>query len=96
MTKEVPFKSIRITLSEEAIRMLGSLRYVGTFRSDSMTVEECIRTIYDVAEELSASMQRAADKGEKPIPPLEQAIILQRIGLRLKRFVKPPKKKQKT
>lgn len=91
--EEVPFKSVKVTLSEEAIRMLGTLRYRGAFRSDSMTVEECIRRMYDICEDIGELLQLGEDRGEK-LTSEEQAVALQRIGIRVKRFVPPIKKKQ--
>jgi len=84
--EEVPFKSMKITISEEAMDMLDRLRIAGAFRSYSMTVEEIIRGLYDVAVEIAAGIREAADRNER-LSPNEQAIALQRIGLRLKRFV---------
>jgi len=52
MSEEVPFKSMKITLSEEAVEKLNKLRQGGAFRSDSATIEECIRAINDMIDDL--------------------------------------------
>ena len=93
--EEVPFKSIKITLSEDALDMLDALRKVGSFRSYSMTVEECIRSIFDVSQDITGSIQHAREMGTKPISPIQQSVILQRLSLRLKRFIRPPKEEKK-
>lgn len=46
------FKPIRITLSEEAFNRLEVVMKVAKFRSYSSTIEECIRAIYDVMDEI--------------------------------------------
>jgi len=52
MSEEVPFKSMKITLSEEAYEKLNILRQGGAFRSDSATIEECIRAVNDMLDDL--------------------------------------------
>lgn len=92
--EEEPFQKIRLTLSEVAIEKLDMLKKVGYFRSNSSTVEECIRVMYDIADEISMLVQEAEDIGEKA-SLRDQAIVLQRIGIRASRFVRKPKEKQK-
>jgi hypothetical protein len=92
---EKPFRKIRLTLSEVAIEKLARLRDVGYFRSDSSTVEECIRVMDDIADEISALVQEGEDTGKK-VSLQNQAIVLQRIDVRASRFVRKPKKKQKS
>ena len=48
MSEEKPFTSMRITLSDEAIRKLGVIRKRGRFRSNSGTIEEVIRAIFEL------------------------------------------------
>jgi Arc/MetJ-type ribon-helix-helix transcriptional regulator len=84
--EEVPFRSMKITLSEEALERLAELRRGGAFRSDSATIEECIRTISDVVNDLVAEAQRALQFKEEFIPIAVQAETLRRIVLRIKRF----------
>ena len=89
MSEEVPFKSMKITLSEEALQKLCELRTGGAFRSDSATIEECIRTMYTIIEDLKLEIRRLPkDKDGKPeIMALDrQAEILRRIGFMVARF----------
>ena len=51
MNKERPFKSIRISLSDDAVVMLEGLKKSGQFRSYSSTIEEAIRTLHELAME---------------------------------------------
>jgi hypothetical protein len=95
MSQEVPFRSVKITLSEEALDRLASLRFIGSFRSDSATIEECIRAVHDIAEDLCLELDRQAKarlgsksfKETEVIPLDMQAEQLRRIGFRLARFV---------
>ena len=86
MSEEVPFKSIKITLSEEALRMLGNLRKRGSFRSNSMTIEECIRALHELSDDLGGIFQKSIDE-DKPIPNEERRSAFKRYALRLARFV---------
>jgi hypothetical protein len=52
MSEEIPFKSMKITLSEEAYEKLTILRQGGAFRSDSATIEECIRAVNGMIDDL--------------------------------------------
>lgn len=56
MSEEVPFKSMKITLSEEALEKLSELRQGGAFRSDSATIEECIRVTRDLITDAQADL----------------------------------------
>ena len=51
MGGEKPFKSMRITLSDDAVVMLESLKKSGQFRSDSATIEEVIRMLHELVTE---------------------------------------------
>lgn len=84
--EEVPFKSMKITLSEEALDMLAILRKKGYFRSNSMTIEECIRAIHDISGDIRAHIVYYKGKGEQ-VPPAEQLSAYKRYALRLARFV---------
>lgn len=56
MNKKKPFKSLRITLSDDAVVMLDGLKKSGKFRSHSATIEEAIRTLHElVTEHLAVS-----------------------------------------
>ena len=92
MSEETPFKSIKITLSEEAIRKLSGLRKGGSFRSDSATIEECIRTTFDISEDIFSELEiwNEKNKGKKKVMPIAlQAELLKRVGMRLDRFGDP-------
>ena len=52
MSEEAELKSLRITLSEEAFDRLEQIMKDAKFRSYSSTVEECVRTIYDVMKDI--------------------------------------------
>jgi len=65
MVKESPFKSIRITLSEDAIVMLDGLKRSGKFRSYSAAVEETIRTLHDLLTEHAGLRYRINRLGER-------------------------------
>lgn len=58
---EEEFKSIRITLSEEAFAQLEQIMNDAKFRSNSSTVEECIRTLYDIIGNLSLLIGKRGD-----------------------------------
>ena len=87
LRKEVPFKSIKITLSEEAINRLAQLRSRGSLRSDSATIEECIRTIYDISIDIAAEVDRTIRGNQKFMPVHIQAETLRRIAIRMLRFI---------
>ena len=94
--EEVPFKSIKITLSEEAIDMLTTLRLKGAFRSNSMTIEGCIRAIYEICGDIQTYLRFYRDKNEI-VPNVEQLSAYKRYVLRLARFIeveKPLKTKE--
>ncbi len=59
MSEETPFKSMKITLSDEALFKLGQLRQGGAFRSDSAAIEECIRAINSMIEDLLFEIARS-------------------------------------
>ena len=48
------FKPIRITLSDEAFYRLDKIMNDARFRSYSSTIEECIRAVYDITNEIYA------------------------------------------
>jgi len=93
MSEEVPFKSLKITLSDEAIAKLQKLRTTAALRSDSATIEECIRTFYEIAMDVYYEADRAAQSALstnsklKPIDIGTQAELLRKIFLRMTRFV---------
>ena len=89
-TEEEPFQKIKVTLSEIAIEKLAKLRKEGYFRSDSATIEECIRSMSEIVEEIQALMNRVA---EKKVTNEYRLNVLIRIGLRTRRFIRKPEKK---
>ena len=48
MSEEKPFKSMRITLSDDAVEKLTIIKKRGRFRSYSGTIEEVIRAMYEL------------------------------------------------
>lgn len=90
--EEEPFRKIRLTLSEDAIEKLGILRKRGYFRSDSMTVEESIRTIYavltDIDSVLTSSFKSLEQKDHFDFSDEEIKLLLELIIARLDRFTK--------
>ena len=76
------FKSIRITLSEEAFDRMEEIMKKASFRSYSSTVEECIRAIYDVIRDLNRVMGTEG----KLHTPTELAYEYKTIATRLSRF----------
>ena len=88
MSKEgTPFRSIKITLSEEAMDRLAKLRVKGSLRSDSATVEECIRIIYDIATDIGSEIDRVVRGNQKSMPIGQQAEALRRTAIRVGRFI---------
>jgi len=58
------FKPIRITLSEEAFDRMGTIMKDAAFRSCSSTIEECIRAVFDIINEIHAV---AGKRGDPPL-----------------------------
>lgn len=85
-TEEEPFQKIRLTFSEVAIEKLAVLRTQGYFRSDSATVEECIRGMYDIVEDFYAMLLKAKTK-DKKLTNDEKLALLLRIGVAIRRFM---------
>lgn len=52
MSEEAEFKSMRITISDEASARLEGIMKRASFRSYSSTVEECIRVVHDLTSEI--------------------------------------------
>jgi len=84
MSEELPFKSIKITLSEEALDMLEEIKRRGCFRSYSMAIEESIRALFDVLNDLDLGMRHAKDG--KPIPDEKKLEVVRDVAVRLSRF----------
>lgn len=91
MSEETPFKSLKITLSEEAIDKLAELKQGGAFRSDSATIEESIRVTYAIMEDFLSEISRGDKDKNGQLKPLSlelQAEMLRRVLLRVSRFGK--------
>ena len=59
--EEVPFRSMKITLSEVAVETLDKIVKKASFRSSSSGIEECIRATYDVIEEIESVAGKRGD-----------------------------------
>jgi metal-responsive CopG/Arc/MetJ family transcriptional regulator len=82
---ESPFKSLKITLSDEALARLDEIVRKASFRSYSSGVEECIRVVYDVmAETYSVIGELNAPITTPTIE--EESRGFQRIVMRMSRF----------
>ena len=109
MSQEEPsFKSLRITLSEEALRRLDQVMKEAAFRSSSSTVEECIRVVYEIMRDLKAQEEFSRKRGGE-FSDEEMRDTFLRLTARMARFtgsialttpkanIKPrPKPKQKS
>lgn len=85
MAEEIPFKSVKITLSEEALSKLDFIIKDAAFRSYSSGIEECIRVVYDLMQEIYSTI---GDRNE-PITLAtreKQAEAFNRIIMRMARF----------
>ena len=58
---EEEFKSIRITLSHEAFDRLEKIMKGAKFRSNSSTIEECIRVLYDIMKDITSVIGKRGD-----------------------------------
>jgi len=83
--KKLPFKSIKVTLSTEALSRLNSIVNQASFRSFSSGVEECIRAVYDIMEDIYAVIGER-DEPIIGISEFESARAFERIGMRMSRF----------
>lgn len=79
------FKSLRITLSEEAFDRMEKIMKGAAFRSYSATIEECIRTIHDLMEEIYAMAGRRGTPNTHPTA-LERSASFDRIVMKMNRF----------
>lgn len=79
------FKAIRITLSEEAFERLETIMKTASFRSNSSAIEECIRVVYNMMNDIWLVL------GEKDTPAksftiTETANAFNTIATRMSRF----------
>ncbi len=85
MSEETPFKSMKITLSEEAINRLEKIMKRASFRSNSSTVEECVRVVYDIIYEIY-SVCGGPDGELKASTKDQESEAFVRIVMRMSRF----------
>ena len=83
--QEVPFRSMKITLSEQAIDLLDDLKKRGRYRSYSMAIEEVIRAMYGVVQDIEVA--DILGKGKTPIPEDLKLQAFRDIVIRLYRFL---------
>jgi hypothetical protein len=89
MSEDVPFKSTKITLSDEALEKLAVLKQGGGFHSDSATIEECIRAVYGMFEDTISELERSRKDNAGEVQTMElgrQAEMLRRFLLMINRF----------
>jgi len=80
----MPFKSIRVTLSDEAVDRMEHIMKSARFRSASSTIEECIRVTYDLMQEVYS----VSPPGAPPRTQSEAEVrsFFERAIMRLSRF----------
>lgn len=61
---EERFKSLRITLSDEALARLKRIKERGRFRSYSSAIEETIRAMFELMPIYSTAIKRRERKGQ--------------------------------
>jgi len=79
------FKPIRITLSEEAFDRLDRIMKDASFRNHSSAIEECIRAIFDIIDEIQVV---AGKRGDPSVEIKEKDLrdSMMRITMRMYRF----------
>jgi len=90
------FKPIRVTLSEEAFGHMEEIMRDAKFRSYSSTIEECIRAVYDVINEI---YRIGGVPGDPEIQPTahDYTDSMIHIIIRMSRFTgRTPKRRGKT
>ncbi len=85
MSSEESFKAIRITLSEEAFDIMEKIMKDSSFRSYSSTIEESIRVLSDIINEIH-TIAGERDENDVLISDAQCAEAFARIGVRLYRF----------
>ncbi len=86
---EVPFKTLKITLSDEALEKIAVLRQGGAFNSDSATMEECVRVVYSMFQDTISELERSKVDRTGQVETMDlgrQAEMLRRFLLMLNRF----------
>lgn len=79
------FKPIRITLSEEAFERLETIMKTASFRNNSSAIEECIRVVYNMMNDLWLVLGEK-DTPEKSFTIAETANAFNTIATRMSRF----------
>ena len=85
MSEEQPFKSMRITLSDEALSRLEVIKQRGRFRSYSGAIEEIIRAIFNLMPIYGTVAQSIKER--KKLPPIVLESIVDQSKAHLDRFV---------
>jgi Arc/MetJ-type ribon-helix-helix transcriptional regulator len=83
--EEVPFKSMKITLSDDVLEKLAELLKAGYFRSHSNAIEECIRTVFDIYVDM-LTVCKSTPKGQR-IADQSQQEAFRRYLMRMSRFL---------
>ena len=86
MSEEQDFKAVRITLSQEAFDRMEKIMNQAKFRSYSLMIEECIRTIHDVMTEIYLIAGPADDPSPREAPYEDWVNTLGRIIIRMNRL----------
>lgn len=88
MSKEEPsFKSLRVTLSEEAFERLDDIMKRGSFRSYSSTVEECVRVVYEIIRDISTQIEETSKREDEGVSDEEMRDMFLRVSTRMARFI---------
>ena len=87
MSEETPFRSIKITLSEEALARLDFIVKQASFRSYSSGIEECIRAIYDLTKEVWSVTGQPEEPYVSASKDMESEAF-KRITMRMSRFTR--------
>jgi hypothetical protein len=82
---ESSFKSLKITLSDEALARLAEIVKNASLRSLSSGIEECIRVVYDVIDEVHSVTGRPTAPLTNPTVE-EESDGFERISMRMARF----------
>ena len=84
-TMSEEFKPIRITLSQEAFDRLEQITKHAAFRNYSSTIEECIRVVYEIMNDVYEVIGRKGESG-KHFSQSEAFHTFIIIGTRMTRF----------
>ena len=79
------FKPIRITLSEEAFERLEKIMKTAVFRNNSAAIEECIRVVHNIMQDIWMVLGKKGDPG-RPFSDEEAAAAFKTIATRMDRL----------